>query len=241
MLRLVASILVLAGSTAVGLAQLTTTPGPGGIPIAPGAPVQGWTPGGVGIGGGRVAPGPAARDVPMYRRGPGDVPVLITPEGSGDRVGRGRGTAVRGDDCSRRSCLPDSLRVTIGSDDGPGDDKPGDATPDKKSEKIDTIRGLFAALRACWVPPAADQRKPGMEMTVRFGLKPNGALMGPPFVTYATKGASAETRDLYRKAITASLTDCDRLRLTETFGKALAGKPLFVRYVDDRKGGSRSP
>ncbi|RAI45853.1 hypothetical protein [Rhodoplanes roseus] len=242
MLRSLAILPLLAMSSSVALAQLTETPGPGGIPIAPGAPVQGYTPGGVGIGGGRIAPGPAARDVPMYRRGPGDVPVLITPEGSDDKRGSRRGAALRGDDCSRRSCLPDSLRVTIGSDDEPEDDRRGKkgAPPlDKKGETIDTISGLFAALRACWVPPPADQRKPGMEMTVRFGLKPTGALMGPPFVTYATKGASSDTRDLYRKAITDSLTGCDRLRFTDTFGKALAGKPLFVRYVDDRNDDDR--
>ncbi|RAI30937.1 hypothetical protein, partial [Rhodoplanes serenus] len=66
MLRPSATVLLLsivaASSVAVSsdgaLAQLTTTPGPGGIPIAPGAPVRGYTPGGIGPGGGRVAPGP---------------------------------------------------------------------------------------------------------------------------------------------------------------------------------------
>jgi hypothetical protein len=58
-------------------AQLTTTPGPGGIPIAPGAPLGGYTPGGVGLGGVEVAPGRAARGVPVYREGPGGVRVLV--------------------------------------------------------------------------------------------------------------------------------------------------------------------
>lgn len=58
-------------------AQLTTTPGPGGIPIAPGAPLGGYTPGGVGLGGVEVAPGRAARGVPVYRKGPGGVRVLV--------------------------------------------------------------------------------------------------------------------------------------------------------------------
>ena len=66
--------LALCGSA---VAQLTTTPGPGGIPIAPGAPLGGYTPGGVGLGGVEVAPGRAARGVPMYREGPGGVRVLV--------------------------------------------------------------------------------------------------------------------------------------------------------------------
>jgi hypothetical protein len=60
-------------------AQLTTTPGPGGIPIAPGAPLGGYTPGGVGLGGVEIAPGRAARGVPVYRKGPGGVRMLVNP------------------------------------------------------------------------------------------------------------------------------------------------------------------
>lgn len=233
MVRLSAIVVVLGGSTAVALAQLTETPGPGGIPIAPGAPVRGYTPGGVGVGGGRVAPGPAARDVPMYREAPGGVPVLVTPPGSGD--GRDRGAATRAPDCGRRSCLPDSLRLTIASDDKPTD------TAGPPDAPIDSVGGLFAALRACWVPPPADQRQPGMQMTVRFGLDPTGALMGPPFVTYATRGASPDTRQAYRRAITASLEGCVAARFSDRFGSAVAGRPLFVRYVDGRGPGSGSP
>ncbi|RAI25930.1 hypothetical protein CH338_31030, partial [Rhodoplanes elegans] len=56
MIGLTAGLVLLGLPGTAARAQLTTTPGPGGIPIAPGAPVQGWTPGGVGIGGGRIAP-----------------------------------------------------------------------------------------------------------------------------------------------------------------------------------------
>jgi hypothetical protein len=59
---------------AFAFAQMTVTPGPGGIPIAPGSPVAGYTPGGIGLGGVEVAPGPAARDIPTDRIGPGGVP-----------------------------------------------------------------------------------------------------------------------------------------------------------------------
>ncbi|MFD2183805.1 hypothetical protein [Rhodoplanes azumiensis] len=223
----------------IALAQLTTTPGPGGMPIAPGAPVQGWTPGGVGIGGGRIAPGPAARDVPMYRRGPGDVPVLVSPParerrgaaagaGAAEAATIGAGAVLGGaaPDCGTGGCLPSSLRLTIDTAKTP------DAAP--PDGPVDTVQTLFAALRACWTPPAESERKPGMEMTVRFGLSRDGRLMGPPSVTYATKGASKETREAYRAAITASLDGCERLRFSQGFGRGLAGRPLFVRYIDGR-------
>ena len=69
-----------AGLCAPAAAQLTETPGPGGFPIAPGAPLGGYTPGGVGLGGVEVAP-PAVRRaaVPVHRKGPGGVRVLVKP------------------------------------------------------------------------------------------------------------------------------------------------------------------
>ena len=76
------------GLDAVLLAQLTIIPGPGGGPIAPGPPVQGFTPGGVGLGGTFIAPGAAARDVPVYRITPGGVPVLVLPEPGPERKTR---------------------------------------------------------------------------------------------------------------------------------------------------------
>src|SRR5215510_2974827 len=78
MSRLSATTLVLfIGLQAPALAQMTTVPGPGGVPLAPGLPVPGYTPGGIGPGGVEVAPGAAARDVPMYRIGPGGI--LFSP------------------------------------------------------------------------------------------------------------------------------------------------------------------
>ena len=71
------SVMFSVGLWAPAAAQLTETPGPGGIPIAPGAPLGGYRPGGVGLGGVEVAPGHAARGVPAYREGPGGVHVLV--------------------------------------------------------------------------------------------------------------------------------------------------------------------
>jgi hypothetical protein len=60
-------------------AQTLQTPGPGGIPLAPGAPVSTYTPGGMGPGGVHVAPGPAAADIPMYRLAPDGLRMLVPP------------------------------------------------------------------------------------------------------------------------------------------------------------------
>jgi hypothetical protein len=104
----------------------------------------------------------------------------------------------------------------------------------KPGHDLDTIGDLFAALRSCWSPPPSDIARPGMQMSVRFSFKRSGEIIATPRVTYATAGASADTRAAYLKAINASLAGCTPLKLTSGLGGALAGRPIAIRYVDNR-------
>ena len=99
---------------------------------------------------------------------------------------------------------------------------------------LDTIGDLFAALRSCWSPPPADVAREGMQMSVRFSFKRSGEIIAVPRVTYATAGAPADTRATYLKAINASLQACQPLKFTSGLGGALAGRPIAIRYVDNR-------
>jgi hypothetical protein len=110
----------------------------------------------------------------------------------------------------------------------------GPEKPDA-GQALDTVGDLFAALRSCWVPPAQDEARAGMEMTVRFALKRNGEMIAAPRVTYATRSAPAETRDIYFKAIMAALERCMPLPLTTELASEIVGVPIAARFVDDRK------
>ncbi len=211
---------------AVLFAQLTITPGPGGVPIAPGPPVQGYTPGGTGLGGTFIAPGAAARNVPVYRFGPGGVPVLVLPEPDPETQDS---ILKRYPGCGfGRPCLPESLALTIDSR------KAGAGTPPAPDAPINSIRELFAALRACWAPPAREQAQEGMQMTVRFSFRRTGDIIAPPFVTYTKPGAKADVKQTYRRAIDETLDRCNRLPFSDTFRAAIAGRPISVRFIDDR-------
>jgi hypothetical protein len=218
------------------LAQMTVTPGPGGIPIAPGLPVPGYTPGGIGPGGVQVAPGPAARSIPMYREGPGGIALPPRPDPAPDA----RSATVTLDPQCRNgsACVPEvtprSLALTINSRDAEPGRTPSPDTP------IESINDLFAALRTCWEPPAREQALQGMQMSVRFSFKRTGEIIAPPFVTYSTPGTKADTKQVYRRAINASLERCAPLRFSKTFSAAIAGQPISIRYVDDRIAGTSS-
>jgi hypothetical protein len=105
---------------------------------------------------------------------------------------------------------------------------------------LDTIGDLFAALRSCWSPPPEDAAREGMQMSVRFSFKRSGEMIATPRVTFSTSGASADTRATYLKAINASLDACLPLKFTNGLGGALAGRPIAIRYVDNRTLGKTS-
>jgi hypothetical protein len=138
----------------------------------------------------------------------------------------------------RGPCIPEidypygeNLQLTIETV-PPHDDAAKYRKPD---HDLDTIGDLFAALRACWSPPPADSAREGMQMSVRFSFKRSGEMIGPPRVTYATAGVAGDVRDTYLKAINASLDACLPLKFTGGLGGALAGRPIAIRYVDNRQ------
>jgi hypothetical protein len=105
----------------------------------------------------------------------------------------------------------------------------------KPDHDLDTIGDLFAALRSCWSPPPADTARKGMQMSVRFSFKRSGEMIGAPRVTFSTAGTPADVRATYLKAINTSLDACLPLKFTGGLGGALAGRPIAIRYVDNRQ------
>ena len=148
----------------------------------------------------------------------------------------------------RGPCLPyylppigEDLRLTIVStDDGPPDNTSGVARSDQASGEnaddhpLDSIRAMFAALRACWVPPPKGEARHGMEYTIRFAFKRDGEIVAPPRVTYASRDAPADMRDIYRDAVDAALKRCTPLHFSDGMGGAVAGRPIAIRFVDHR-------
>jgi hypothetical protein len=121
-------------------------------------------------------------------------------------------------------------------DDTPKDagnaDKTGDTNTDE--QKLDSISAMYAALRACWVPPPKDAARHGMQYTVRFAFKRDGEIVAPPRVTYASHDAPADVRDTYRDAVNAALQRCTPLHFSDGMGGAVAGRPIAIRFVDNR-------
>src|SRR3954470_22279937 len=143
----------------------------------------------------------------------------------------------------RGPCIPEidypigeNLQLTIES--VPPQDQA--AKYQKPDHDLDTIGDLFAALRSCWTPPPAETAREGMQMSVLFSFKRSGEIIAAPRLTFSTSGVPADTRSLYLKAINASLEACVPLKFTDGLGGALAGRPIAIRYVDNRALGKAS-
>lgn len=136
------------------------------------------------------------------------------------------------------NCVPgipygfgENLQFTLGTS----------ATADTKRPDgdLNTLRDLFDMLRACWRPPGVENAFRGMHMTMRFAFNRDGALMGMPQVTYATPEVPKPIRDIYRDALAKSLQDCTPLAFSKGLGGAIAGRPIAIRVIDDRKDRSK--
>jgi hypothetical protein len=124
--------------------------------------------------------------------------------------------------------------ATAAASDGVGKEDAGKDDAPAADHKLHTIRAMFDALRACWVPPPQDEARPGMQMSVRFAFKRSGDIMATPRVTYVSLGAPPEAREVYRHAITATLERCTPLPFSDGLGGAVAGRPIAIRFVDNR-------
>lgn len=139
-------------------------------------------------------------------------------------------------------CIPDinywigqDLRLTIESASASEQSASVDAKADSPTDrKLDTLRTMFDALRACWVPPAQTEARAGTQMSVRFSFKRSGDIIATPRVTYVSPGVPVETRDIYLRATSAALERCAPLPFSEGLGGAVVGRPIAIRFVDNR-------
>jgi hypothetical protein len=120
--------------------------------------------------------------------------------------------------------LPQQLNGVIRRSSEPGD-----------VPRIDRIREVFAAMRACWRPPRFREGPTGLQVTLRASFKRNGDAVGRPRITYFQPGGDRDARDRFVGSISEAFRRCSPLPFTAAFGSAIAGRPFTFRFVDDRQ------
>jgi hypothetical protein len=138
-----------------------------------------------------------------------------------------------------RPCRPfygfpfgENLQLTIESKsaDGPREDASSQGT----DREVDSIRTMFDALRACWQPPPEEKAREGIQLSVRLSFTRDGNLKGMPRFTYVSPTAPAEAKQVYEHAIQDALARCTPMPFAKGMGGAIAGRPIAIRFIDNR-------
>jgi hypothetical protein len=104
-------------------------------------------------------------------------------------------------------------------------------TAEAEPRSVDRLAELRTALTACWRPPAGSQ---GSEITLRLALTKDGALRGPPRVTYRRLYGSADRQSAFVAAAAEAIVACTPVALSEHFGRIIAQQVITIRL----RGGS---
>ena len=98
---------------------------------------------------------------------------------------------------------------------------------------VDSFESLAQAVMTCWKPPDGSE---GSEITLRFGLTGQGALRGPPMVTYSRLIGSKELQRAFALSAMQAVAECTPVKLTDGFGRIVAQRVLTLRFTQPPKG-----
>jgi hypothetical protein len=126
---------------------------------------------------------------------------------------------------SHSPCIPDidypigqTLQLTIVSrieDDKP--DAPAERDPaDRSPRDLNTIRDVFSALRARWVPPEKDAARSDTQITLRLSFNSHGGIIAKPRTTYVTTDTPPDVRQI--------LLECSNCRTQTMHATAIHGR-----------------
>jgi hypothetical protein len=105
---------------------------------------------------------------------------------------------------------------------------PGAAAEDAPAP-LDRLRDIAPWIARCWHPPHEDD-----EITLRLSFSHDGALIGPPRITFLRSRQGPEGDAALANSMLAALRACTPLRLTPAFADAIAGRVFAIRFVGPR-------
>ena len=101
--------------------------------------------------------------------------------------------------------------------------------------RVERIRDVFSAVRACWRPPIFQGGPTGLQITLRMSFNRNGEVIGKPRIAYFQNGGDRDARERFAASISDAFRRCAPLPFTPAFGSVVAGRPFTFRFVDDRE------
>lgn len=95
------------------------------------------------------------------------------------------------------------------------------------AEPLYTVDDLGAALSRCWTPPAGFKDS---FVTLRFGFRGDGTLMGPPRPTAIRVNGDEKQRQAFVAAATEALQNCVPLEFARELSDEIAGNVFTLQF-----------
>jgi hypothetical protein len=110
----------------------------------------------------------------------------------------------------------------------------GPSEPLDRDHPANRIDEMGPILSKCLELPGEDKLRTGMRVTLKFAFKRDGELIAPPRFTYTTHEAPPDIKAAYREAALDMLRRCTPLPITDSLGRAIAGRPFVVPIIEAR-------
>jgi hypothetical protein len=98
---------------------------------------------------------------------------------------------------------------------------------------VDTLGDLFASFRSCLAGVAGPA---GSQLTMRFSLRNNGALVAEPHITYSVAPPGTASARPFENLVLSAFARCAPFDLDPRLGAAIAGRPMTIRVVESGPG-----
>jgi hypothetical protein len=102
------------------------------------------------------------------------------------------------------------------------------ADPVASAAPLENVSEIGPALIQCWHPPAAPD---GSAVTLRFGFRRDGSLMGAPRVTYIGVEGGAMLQRAFADSAIRAIEQCSPIELSPRFAATIGGKVYVMQFA----------
>jgi hypothetical protein len=96
--------------------------------------------------------------------------------------------------------------------------------------ELTSVKDIAKAVEACWHPPTDGKDS---SVTLRFGFKRNGSLLGPPQATAVQVKGDEKARKALIDAAVNAIGDCTPLTFSPDLAKGMAGQIFAISLGSD--------
>lgn len=101
-----------------------------------------------------------------------------------------------------------------------------------QAEPLTTMAEVGDAVMSCWKPPAGVTKS---SVTMRFSLKDDGSLIGPPEPTYINVAGDEKVRQTFLAAAADAVERCTPVELSPALAQGIGGQLFAMEFVSADK------